>query len=83
MMTFSSIILLWPSTRAFADAIGVKLSTATNMLTRDSIAAEHFDVIVSAAADLGRSEVTHEMLCKIARQKKNTGKSGRFLEASN
>lgn len=69
MNSFKEIIGLFGSTKDFGHAVGVTANNAAVMASRDAIDAKYFDRVVQAARKIGREEVTHELLCRIAANK--------------
>jgi len=65
MNSFREVIDLWPSLREFASDIGVKYGTAQVMRYRNSIASDHWAVVVDRAAERGFREVTYELMARL------------------
>lgn len=67
---FREVIAAWPSMADFAADIGVKENTAKLMRFRDSIAAEHWHVVVAKARQRGIKGVTTDLLAQLLAEKK-------------
>lgn len=72
MQTIShiSVINLWPSIRAFSEAIGVELEAARKMRQRGRIPPAHWLAVADAAQKANHPEVTMEALGQAARAAK-------------
>lgn len=70
MKTHADVIDLWPkpSIRTFADDIGVPYVNAQLMRYRKSIAVDHWETVVDAAARRGFDGVTMEVLARLKRK---------------
>lgn len=68
--SFREIIELWPTRKAFGDAIGVKESAAKLMHFRNNIHVQHWQKLTAAARAAGFKSVTLDLLVSIAGQKK-------------
>lgn len=64
--TFSTIIARWPTTKAYADEIGVAHVTARSWKRRNSIPAPYWAGTVDAAQKRGYQEVTLRVLAELA-----------------
>jgi hypothetical protein len=65
MESFAALIDSFGGPLAFAEATGLKDSHVRTMKTRNSIPAEHWPVVVEAAADRNVAGVTYEVLTKL------------------
>lgn len=70
METFTQVIDAFGGTTEFAAALGIPESHARTMKARASIPAERWERVVEAAQSKGRSDITYEILAKIAARKR-------------
>ncbi len=64
--SFSDIVDLWPRPADFGRAANIPASIAANIKSRNSADVKYFDGIVQAAEKIGRKDITHKMLCRLA-----------------
>lgn len=79
--TFQDVMAKWGSYADFARDIGIKPSHAEVMKVRKSIPPSHWPKIVKAAERRGCSEITYELLAKIA-ARASAGRSRQTAKAS-
>lgn len=60
--SISDLIAKWPAIGDFADAIGCGYEAARKMRDRESIAPDHWERVIAAAANKGIEGVTYEWL---------------------
>lgn len=65
MNTVEDVFLKFEKTSAFADALGLKLSAASEMRRRKSIPVRYWPKLVEAARQRGFAEITNDTLVAI------------------
>lgn len=65
MNTVEDVFAKFKKTSAFADALGLKLSAASEMRRRSSIPVRYWSQLVDAAHERGLEEITYDTLVKI------------------
>lgn len=65
MDTVSDVFTRFEKTSAFADALGLKLSAASEMRRRKSIPVRYWPRLVEAAQERGFNEITYERLVEM------------------
>lgn len=69
MESFAQVIDEFGGAAAFADAVGIPESHARTMKARSSIPAERWERVIAAAKNLGKENISYELLAKIAARK--------------
>lgn len=69
MNTVEDVFKKFEKTSAFADALGLKLSAASEMRRRSSIPVRYWPKLVDAARERGVSEITYEKLVEMHAEK--------------
>ncbi len=65
MKSFRDVIDAWPNLQAFADDLRIPYVNAQVMYHRDSITAERWVEVVTAAQRRGLNRVTYELLARL------------------
>jgi hypothetical protein len=65
MNTVEDVFRKFEKTSAFADALGLKLSAASEMRRRKSIPVRYWPKLVHAAHERGMDEITNDLLVSI------------------
>jgi len=70
-VTVDEIIARWPSATSFAEEVGVPYQTARFWGRRNYVPAEYFPEVIRAAGGRGFTDITCDMLAKIASARRN------------
>lgn len=81
MTSFKDLIGLWPTQKAFSDDLGISLQSATNMITRDSVAGRYWLDMVTGAQRRGIKGVSLDALAAAAAAKKAKEAAARKVPA--
>lgn len=66
MNTFRDLICKWPTLQAFADEVGVPLTTASSWKSRNRIRDVYWQKIIDAADQKGFDDIDAAAIAKIA-----------------
>lgn len=75
LKTFTDVIDCFPNYPWLGERLDVSSSAISNMRNRDSVDGKYFLGLTQAAAEIGRADITFELLAMLAARRKTAASS--------